>query len=94
MDLGFPTVGFWSDNGGEFRNFKMGEFMNKFRPKIDITLSHSPWANRVNERNHYSCDVHMKRVMEVDKKIGLQEAVMMAAWTHNTNVNVLGYSPL
>ena len=32
--------------------------------------------------------------MEEDKKIGLQEAVTMLAWTHNMNVNVLGYSPL
>ena len=32
--------------------------------------------------------------MEEDKKIVLQEAVTMSAWTHNTNVNVLGYSPL
>ena len=90
MDLGFPTMGFWCDNGGEFRNFKMEEFMNKLGLKIDFTPSHSPWANGVNERNHYSCDVIVQRVMEEDHKIGLQEAVTMAAWTHNTNVNVLG----
>ena len=24
----------------------------------------------------------------------LQEAINMASWTHNTNINVLGYSPL
>ena len=32
--------------------------------------------------------------MEEDKKITLQEAVSMASWTHNTNVNVLGFSPM
>ena len=32
--------------------------------------------------------------MAEDKKISLQEAVNMAAWTHNMNVNVLGYTPL
>ena len=32
--------------------------------------------------------------MEEDKKLKLQTAVNMASWTHNTNVNVLGYSPL
>ena len=32
--------------------------------------------------------------MEENKQIGLQEAVTMSAWTHNTNVNVLGYSRL
>ena len=29
IDLGFPTVRFWCDNGGEFRNSKMEEFVNK-----------------------------------------------------------------
>ena len=32
--------------------------------------------------------------MEGDRKISLQEAVNMSSWTHNTNVNTLGYTPL
>ena len=32
--------------------------------------------------------------MEEDKKVGLGEAVDMASWTHNTNVNVKGFQPL
>ncbi len=32
--------------------------------------------------------------MEEDKKVGLGEAVDMASWTHNTNVNVKGFHPL
>ena len=32
--------------------------------------------------------------MEEDKKLQLQDAAKVASWTHNTNVNVLGYSPL
>ena len=32
--------------------------------------------------------------MDEDKKIGLGEVVDMASWTHNTNVNVLGFQPL
>ena len=32
--------------------------------------------------------------MEGDRKISLQEAVNMSSWTHNTNVNILGYTPL
>jgi hypothetical protein len=94
MDLGFPTIGFWADNGGEFRNAKMEEFVNKLGIKIEFGPSYSPWSNGVNERNHYSCDVIVKKIMEEDKKISLQEAVNMASWTHNTNVNVLGYTPL
>ena len=29
LPYGYPTVGFWCDNGGEFRNSKMEEFVNK-----------------------------------------------------------------
>ena len=32
--------------------------------------------------------------MEVDDKLTLTEAINMASWTHNTNINVLGYDPL
>ena len=32
--------------------------------------------------------------MEEDKKITLQEAVSMAGWTHNTNVNTHGFTPM
>ena len=66
MDLGYPMVGFWCDNGGEFCNAKMEEFVNKLGLKIEFTPSYSPWSNGVNERNHYSCDVIVKKVMEQD----------------------------
>ena len=36
----------------------------------------------------------MRKIRESDKKIPLQKAVDMAAWTHNTNTNVLGYDPM
>ena len=32
--------------------------------------------------------------MEEDKSVKLQEAVDMAAWTHNLNVNTFGFTPL
>ena len=73
---------------------KMEEFVNKLGLKIEFEPAFSPWSNGVNERNHYSCNVIVKKIMEEDRKISLQEAVNMASWTHNTNVNVLGYTPL
>ena len=72
----------------------MEEFVNKLGLRIEFTPSFSPWSNGVNKRNHYSCDVIVKKVMEQDRSIVLQEAVNLASWTHNTNINVLGYSPL
>ena len=32
--------------------------------------------------------------METDRTLALQEAVNIAAWSHNTNVNRLGYTPM
>ena len=56
----------------------MEKFVNKFGIKIDFTLAFSPWSNGLNERNHYSCDVIIKKIMEQDKELTLQEAVQMA----------------
>ena len=72
----------------------MEEFVNKLGIKIKFTPAYSPWSNGVNERNHYNCDVIVKKIMDEDKKVSLGEAVDMASWTHNTNVNVLGFQPL
>ena len=92
--VGFPSRGFWADNGGEFKNGEMEEFASKAGFSIRFGPAYSPWSNRMNERNHYSSDVVVKKIMEVDKKISLEQAVEMAAWTHNTNVNRLGFDPL
>ena len=94
LPYGYPTVGFWCDNGGEFRNSKMEEFVNKLGLEIKFTPAYSPWSNGVNERNHYNCDVIVRKIMDEDKKISLSEAVDMSSWTHNTNVNVFGFQPL
>ena len=73
------------------KNYNIKEYVNKLEIKIYFTLAFSPWSNGVNERNHYSCDMIVKKVIEEYKEMQLQEAVHMASWTHNTNVNVLGY---
>ena len=51
-------------------------------------------ANGINERNHASADKIIAKTMEYDKKVTLCEAVALAGWCHNTNVNKLGYSPM
>ena len=42
----------------------MEEFVNKLGIKIEFTPAYYPWSNGVNERNHYSCNVVVKKVME------------------------------
>ena len=57
INFGFPTVGFYTDNGGEFHNLKLDNFTNKLRLKIEFGPAYSSWSNGINEQNHYSCDI-------------------------------------
>ncbi len=94
LPFGIPGIGYYADNGTEFKNLKMDELVSKLGISISYSPAYSPWSNGINERNHASCDMTIKKLME-DKKIGLSDVlVKTAAWTHNTNVNRAGYSPL
>ena len=94
LRFGYPSRGFWADNGTEFQNKDLVEFMSKLGLKIEFGPTYSPWSNGINERNHYSADIVVKKVQAADKSLRLQNAVDMAAWTHNTNVSFLGYEPM
>ena len=61
--------------------------------KIEFGAPYSPWSNGINERNHYSADFVVRKVLETNNKLSLQKAVDLAAWTHNTNVSILGMNP-
>ena len=90
MCFGIPSVGFCADNGGEFVNVMMDELMARLGVTVKYGPAYSPWSNGINEGNHASCDITIKKLME-DKKIQLMDSlVKAAAWTHNTKVNKLG----
>ena len=94
MNLGFPINGFFADNGGEFANVKLDELTSKLGLTVKFGPAFSPWSNGINERNHASADITIRKLME-EKKVPLSDSlVKAAAWTHNTSVNKLGYSPL
>ena len=94
MSLGFPTQGFYADNGGEFSNLKLDELTSKLGLTVKFGPAYSPWSNGINERNHASADQTIKKLLE-EKKTSLSDSlVKAAAWTHNTLVNKLGYTPL
>ena len=40
--MGFPSVGFWADNGLEFKNKEMAEYASKFGFKINFGPTYSP----------------------------------------------------
>ena len=93
-NFGFPSIRFWADNGTEFVNTNLSELASKAYFFVQYGPAYSPWSNGTNERNHASADIIVKKVMEQDCKIDLPKAVAMAGWTHNSNINVSGYSPL
>ena len=61
---------------------------------INFGPTYLPWSNGINERNHYSADQVVKKIREGNKKLSFQNVVNMAAWTHNTDINALGYAPM
>ena len=93
-NFGFPSIRFWADNGTEFVNCNLSELGAKAGFKVQCGPAYSPWSNGTNERNHSSADIIVKKVMEQDRKISLDTAVAMAGWTHNSNINHSGFSPL
>ena len=86
------SVGFYADNGGEFVYMKMDELIAILRVTVRYSPAYSPWSNGINERNNTSCDITIKKLMG-ERKVTLNDSlVKAAAWTHNTNVNKLGYT--
>ena len=81
LRFGYPSRGFWADNGNEFQNKDMSEFMSKLGLKIEFGPTYSPWSNGINERNHYSADIIVKKAQETDKNLSLQKPVDLASWT-------------
>ena len=94
MNLGFPTSGYFADNRGEILNIKLDELTSKLGISVKFIPAYSPWSNGINERNHASADLTIKKLMEEKKTVLTDSLVKAAAWTHNTSVNKLGYSPL
>ena len=61
---------------------------------VKFWLFYSSWSNGINEQNHVSVDITIKKLMEEHKVALTDSLVKDAAWTHITSINKLGYSPL
>ena len=46
-----------------------------------------------NERNHYSCDLTIDKLLAEDPKLTLVEALSHATYAHNVQRNKKGFSP-
>ena len=94
MSFGFPSYGFFADNGGEFANIKLDELTSKLGLLGKFGPSYSQCSNSLNEKNHASADLTIKKLMEAEKVPLTDSLVRATAWTHNTSINKLGFSPL
>ena len=90
---GIPSRGIFADNGGEFKNLEMKEMATKYGLSLRLTAAHSPWSNGKNERNHYTCDVIVDKLMEEDSKLSLADAVSHAVDAKNMQITRKGFSP-
>ena len=92
--IGCPKNRLWGDNGTEFCNKEMKELCDKWNIQFSAGPPYSPWSNGLNERNHHSCDIVVKKLLMEEPGMKLQSAINKAAWVHNTNLTKNGYAPL
>ena len=90
---GPPSKGIFSDRGGEFRNKHMVEFSQNMGLRLYLTAGHSPFSNGSMERNHYSIDLTILKLLEEDKDIDIEDALRKALYAYNTQVRKSGFSP-
>ena len=77
----------FADNRREFANIQMDELTSKLGITVKFGPAYSPWSNGINERNHASADLTIKKLMEEKKTALTDSLVKAAAWTHHTSVN-------
>ena len=93
--MGIPGTGYYSDNGGDFNNKILTEFITeKLGRTLEFTPPYSPFSNGKNEKNHFAADQVVKKLIAEDPKMSLEDAVSKGAWTHNYNANKHGTTPL
>ena len=90
---GIPSRGIFCDNGGEFKNPGMKEVAAKYGLSLNLTAGRSPWSNGKNEREHYTCDLIIDKLLEDDPNMKLDDAVRHAVYAKNLQINRTGFSP-
>ena len=49
LNVGFPSVGFFAVNGGEFANIKLDGLTGKLGLTVKLRPVYSPWSNGLHE---------------------------------------------
>ena len=90
---GYPSRGFYADNGGEFQKNYLEDLVRRIGCKIELGPSYSPWSNGTCERRHAAIDLTIKKMMEDNKTLDIEEALDHACWARNMEMGRHGHSP-
>ena len=71
----------------------MKEVAAKYGLSLNLTAGRSPWSNGKNEREHYTCDLIIEKMLEDDPSMKLEDAVRYAVYAKNLQINRSGFSP-
>ena len=77
-NYGIPSVGFWTDNRTEFQNSVVKELVERFKLQLSFGPAYSPWCNGINEKNHHLTDVIIKKMMEQDRSLSIEQAIKIS----------------
>ena len=91
--MGYPRRSFFADNGTEFKKSTLEELARRLGVKIELTPSYSPWSNGSNERRHGAVNLTVRKLMEDDKDLSLENALQHSIWARNMEIGKLGRSP-
>ena len=83
---GIPSNGIFEDNDGEFMNAAMLEVEAKYSLDVKLTAANSPWSNEKNERNQYTCDLAVDKLLEEDPSLLLDDEVSHAVNAKNLQI--------
>ena len=91
---GYPTKGFFADNGKEFDNEDMKALCRRMDLSIKHTPAYSPWSNGGNERRHATVDGTIVKLLEEwPTNTPLEEIVNHACYARNEEIGSKGFAP-
>ena len=85
--------GIHSDIGGEMSNKEMHDVASNLSVRLTTTSSYSPHQNGVNERNHGTVELMIRKMMESDNTLSAENALFWALNAKNALENTYGFSP-
>ena len=90
---GYPTRGFFADNGKEFVNEDMRALCRRMDLNLKYSPAYSPWSNGGNERRHASVDATIVKLLEQSPTTPLEELLNQACYARNEEISSKGFAP-